>query len=138
MAAEMPPIKSLVVDDENISRMKMKKILEKFSSCMDVKSGTEAFEICRKNLERKKHFDLITLDVSMPDMNGTEVLARIRDMEKTNKIPPEERSKILMITSHADKETVTACIQSGCDGYIIKPFSPKNIMDKLQQIGLTV
>jgi len=82
-------------------------------------------------------FDLITLDVSMPEMDGTEVLYIIREIEKTMKIPKENQVKILMVTSHSDKDTVIASVQAGCDDYIVKPFDREVIINKLKKIGLS-
>jgi len=45
---------------------------------------------------------------------------------------------VLMVTSHADKETVVASIQAGCDQYVIKPASPKAVLKKLQEMGVEV
>ncbi len=127
----------LVVDDEMVSRMKMQRIMQHYGDCVAVGSGNEALEAFTEALLNRVPFKLITLDVSMPDMGGTEVLSKIRMFESTNAVAKEDRAKILMVTSHADQETVMDGIKGGCDDYIIKPFTLELVTQKLNKIGLT-
>ncbi len=131
------PMKMLVVDDELVSRKKMEKILQHYGVCHAVDSGKAAIEAYTQALLIREPFDLITLDVSMPGMGGTEVLLMIRILERKNSIPKDKQVKILMVTSHADQETVMASIEAGCDDYIKKPFSLERVTRKLNKIGLT-
>ncbi|WP_319405652.1 response regulator [uncultured Desulfosarcina sp.] len=130
-------MKMLVVDDELVSRKKMEKILQHYGVCHAVDSGKAAIEAYTQALLIREPFDLITLDVSMPGMGGTEVLLMIRILERKNSIPKDKQVKILMVTSHADQETVMASIEAGCDDYIKKPFSLERVTRKLNKIGLT-
>ncbi len=67
-------MKTLIVDDERVSRAKMKKILESFGECEAVDSGKAAIDYFKRARENRAPFDQITLDIAMPDMDGTEVL----------------------------------------------------------------
>jgi two-component system chemotaxis response regulator CheY len=124
----------LVVDDEIVSRMKMKKIMDGIGECSIAANGEQALAKFQKALDSGMPFDLITLDVVMPEMDGTQALHEIRQIEIQKQIPKENRVKILMVTSQSDKETVKACIQSECDDYILKPFNKERIMEKLQRV----
>ncbi len=128
-------MKILVVDDEIVSRKKMMKIIDNFGSCDGVQNGKTALSMIKTSLLEWKLYDLITLDVSMPDISGTQVLMKIRKLEKERGLAKEERAKILMVTSHSDMETVKACVGK-CDGYVIKPFNKEVMMDKMKRIGL--
>jgi two-component system chemotaxis response regulator CheY len=128
-------MKALVVDDELVSRKKLQKIMESLGECEAVESGSAAIAAFQKALENGMPFDLITLDVLMPKMDGTEVLYTIREIEKEKKIPKEKQVKILMVTSHSDKDTFITSIQAGCDDYIVKPFDREVIINKLEKIG---
>lgn len=128
-------MKILVVDDDLVSRKKMMKIAADFGQCDAVKNGNAAVSAVKKALEDWKLYQLITLDISMPDISGTDVLKTIRELEDSRGLDPEEKSKILMVTSHADIETVKACAGK-CDGYVIKPFNKEMMVEKLQKIGL--
>ena len=127
-------MKMLVVDDEIVSRKKMMRIINEFGSCEGVESGKAALGMVKKALEEWKLYDLITLDVSMPDISGIEVLTTIRKMEEERGLDKEEQAKILMVTAHSDMETVKACAGK-CDGYVIKPFNKKGMVDKFKQLG---
>lgn len=129
-------MKILIVDDEQVSRKKMERIMRHYGDCHTVDNGTAAIKAYTEALLTREHFGLITLDVSMPDMGGTEVLTMIRTVERKNAIPEQEQVKILMVTSHADHETVVASIQGGCNDFILKPFSLARVTQKLNKMGL--
>ncbi len=125
----------LVVDDEIVSQKKMMRILSGFGTCDGVKTGKEALRTVKTALENWKLYNLITLDVSMPDISGVEVLTAVRKMETDRGLADDEKSKILMVTSHSDVETVKAC-SGKCDGYIIKPFNREVMTQKIKKTGL--
>lgn len=129
-------MKILIVDDELVSRKKMERIMQRYGDCHAVDSGMAAIDAYTQALLGGEPFSLITLDVSMPDMAGTSVLVTIRKVEKNNAIPKTKRAKILMVTSHAEEQTVLASIKSGCDDYIKKPFNLDRVFQKLNQMGL--
>jgi len=125
----------LVVDDELVSRKKMMKIVDEFGKCEGVINGKAALSAVKSSLEDWNLFNLITLDISMPDLSGTEVLSTIRKMEDERGLEADERAKILMVTSHSDMDTVKACVGK-CDAYVIKPFNKEVLVDKMKKIGL--
>jgi len=127
-------MKILIVDDELVSRKKMHIIMQNFGKCKAVDSGKAAISAFKKAWESWTPFDLITLDVSMPEMDGTEVVYKIREIEKENKVPKEKQVKILMVTSHSDKDTIITCVQAGCDDFVVKPFDKETISEKIEKI----
>jgi len=129
-------MKILIVDDELVSRKKMEKIMQRFGSCQCVDSGMEAIKAYTEALIGQEPFGLVTLDVSMPDMGGTEALVMIRSVERKNAIPKDARAKILIVTAQSDQATVMASIEAGCDDYLKKPFSFKHVAQKLERMGL--
>lgn len=130
-------MKALVVDDEVVSRKKMVKILGKFGECVEAENGKEAMERFSVNaVDETDPFDVITLDISMPDMSGLDVLTRIRKIETEKSIDREDQVKILMVTSMSEKETVRLSIEGGCDDYVIKPFNNQSMQIKLERVGL--
>jgi two-component system chemotaxis response regulator CheY len=131
-------MKILIVDDEMVSRRKMEIIMKEYGDCRAVENGNAAIRAFSEAVESGSLYDLVTLDVSLPDMDGTTVLKVIRDLEKGNAIPAEERVKVLMVTSHGDQETVISSISAGCDDYIKKPFTLERIFQKLEKFDLAV
>jgi two-component system chemotaxis response regulator CheY len=129
-------LKSLVVDDEYVSRNKLAKIMETLGSCDAVESGREAVEAMGEAWRKGEPYDLVLLDIGMPDMDGTAVLYEIRRIETEKGISNEKRSKVLMVTSKSDKDTIVTSVQAGCDGFIVKPINRDLIISKLKSVGL--
>ncbi|MFH2058706.1 MAG: response regulator [Pseudomonadota bacterium] len=128
-------MRTLVVDDELVSRKKMAKILNHFGPCDSVKNGKAAISVVKTAVEENNQYDLITLDISMPEISGTQVLTAIREIEEEHELRTEKKAKILMVTSHSDIETVKACAGK-CNGYVVKPFNKDLMVEKLTKINL--
>jgi len=128
-------MKILIVDDEEISRKILLAKMGYMGTCVAVNSAKEALAELDKATEEKQPFDLITLDVSMPGMGGQELLEHIRKNEVQEKIPKNDRVKILMISARMNVGTINACIKRGCNGYLIKPVSQAQLFQSLSQMG---
>ncbi|MCP3872872.1 MAG: response regulator [Desulfobacteraceae bacterium] len=125
-------MKFLVVDDDFVSRSKMEAIVENLGEYKSAESGKVAITLFQTSLNNNKPFDIITLDIDMPDMNGTKVLLKIREIENSHNIAEENQVKILMVTSHSDKKHLVKCLESGCNDYIVKPFDIKTVRKKIE------
>jgi len=102
-----------------------------YGSCTfadDGEQGLKAFISARNNNEP---FDLIFLDIMLPQIDGIELLQIFRKTEGDG-----PHSKIVMLTSLTDQKTVLKAIKSGCDGYIYKPFVKEDIKKQLIKLGL--
>ena len=124
----------LVVDDDFVCRKKMEVIMLNFGLCDIARNGEEALDTFRQAYELNEPYDVIALDISMPDIDGFTVLTRIREIEDHMNIDSNDRVKVIMVTSKADKETVLASISTGCNDYIIKPVNWKVMFSKLVKL----
>lgn len=131
----MRKINVLCVDDDPVSLNKMVAIMEEIGDCRQAETGKEAVAIFFKKLETGNTFDLITLDISLPDMEGTEVLRILRQIEADKAVAGLKPAKIIMVTSHADKGRVVASLKAGCNDYIVKPFDINTLISKVEQFG---
>lgn len=129
-------MKILVVDDELVSRNKMHRIMHDLGECKAVENGKQAVAAFAEALAQGRPFDLVTLDVVMPEMDGTAVLYAIRELEKRKGLTRKQGARVLMVTSHSDKDTVITSIQAGCDEYVVKPFEKTTVLEKLRKIGI--
>jgi len=129
-------MKILIVEDEMVSRTKLKLIMENFGECSAVENGEDGVAVFYKALEGGKPFGLVMLDIDMPQMDGMQVLSEMIDAQIRCDVSKSQRAKILMVTSFTDKDRVLGCIQSGCDDYIAKPFDIDTIGKKLSKLGI--
>ncbi len=129
-------MKILVIDDEMVSRTKLKLIMESFGECEAVDNGKDALSLFHEAHQMGKPFGLIMLDIDMPQKDGMQVLSEMIAAQIKLGISKSHKAKILMVTSYTDKDRVLGCIQSGCDDYIAKPFDINTIGKKLSKLGI--
>lgn len=131
-------MKFLVVDDDPISRKVVEKIVSGLGNYDSVGTGGAALDAFDEAWKMGLPFDVIFLDISMPDMSGIDVLKTIRHFENEKKLMKDLKAKILMMTASSDKETVIACLESGCNNYIVKPVNKTTVAGKLKHLGYEV
>ncbi|MBQ1912743.1 MAG: sigma-54-dependent Fis family transcriptional regulator, partial [Bacteroidales bacterium] len=113
-------MKILIVDDERAIRYSLKEILEMENY------QVEAAENGKEGLEKaeKEKYDAILCDIKMPEMDGTEVLAKL--------IEDGVESPVVMISGHADISTAVDCIKKGAFDFIEKPLDLNRILITLK------
>ncbi len=126
----------LIAEDVQLMQKLLAKLLEPYGEITFAKDGREAMSKFQESVHTRKFFDLICLDINLPEINGLEVLKNIRAGEKINHIPVKDRAKIVMVSSTNDAEVVVKAIHLGCNGYIVKPFSKDKIVSELKKLGL--
>jgi two-component system chemotaxis response regulator CheY len=116
-------MKLLIVDDSLMMRKAVERSLagKQFTLVGSAPDGEEGLRIFTETLP-----DLVTLDISMPKMDG---LSCLREMLK---IKPD--AKILMVTSQSDNVTMAEVIKQGAAGILTKPFSGAQINEKVDEI----
>ncbi|MBI4667045.1 MAG: response regulator [Nitrospinae bacterium] len=126
----------LIVDDELLGRMVLNKILSAHGHCDSAVNGREAVEAFRMAWEEGDRFNLICMDIMMPEMDGHQALKLIRGYEEERGIFGAQRVKVLMISARDDSRTVLDSFKEGCEGYIIKPIEKDNIEKQLRELCL--
>lgn len=111
-------------------------IISYASSCTAVENGAAAFEEFCAAHETRQPFDLVLLDIAMPEVNGQEALGAIREYEDECEIPFEHRCKIIMTTAFDDGNNLYHAHASGCTNYIVKPICKKSLIEILTRLGL--
>ena len=107
--------KVLLVDDSRLIRMGLKRSLEEIgvTDIVEAGDGREAIETLVR-----EHFDLMLLDMEMPEMNGMEVLAVLRDT------PHHPWPPVIVISGGTSLDDAVRCIELGAEDYLSKPFNP--------------
>jgi two-component system, chemotaxis family, chemotaxis protein CheY len=127
----------LIADDEFSSRLLLEDILSPLGDCKIVENGREVVETVTAFFDQGKHFDLICLDIMMPEMNGQEALNEIRRLEKEGGVASQDEAVVIMITALNSLQTVVDSFEGGgCSAYLTKPVTKKALMDKLKNYGL--
>ncbi len=125
MSFEPEKMTVLVVDDFATMRRIIKNILLQlgFKHILEADDGTTAWEILNKEA-----VDLIISDWNMPKMSGIELLKKVRSDERFKDLP------FLMVTAEAQKENIIEAIKYKVSQYIVKPFTPETLQEKLNKI----
>jgi CheY-like chemotaxis protein len=120
----------LVVDDDDCCRFLLRDALstivprEKMSFASD---GDEAWWVLT---DPERSFDLLILDLAMPRVNGLALLARIRQHPKLVRLP------IILCTGTSTRQSVTEAVRHNVVSYVVKPFSPAAIVQKVEEVML--
>src|SRR6185437_12728500 len=114
----------LVIEDEAPIRDMLRFSLQLANfKLLEAATGKEGLQLSKKQLP-----DLVLLDWMLPDQSGLEVLQTLRLDASTQKIP------VIMLTALAQEEHKVRGLQSGADDYIVKPFSPMELMARIQAV----
>jgi DNA-binding NtrC family response regulator len=113
--------KILVVDDDDALRESMVSLLESEGYLLDVaKSGKEA-----EMKLRNKVFNLVILDIRLPDTTGIDLLSKINE----NSL----RIKKVVLTGYPDKDTAIKSVNEKADAYLVKPFEPERLLEVITE-----
>jgi two-component system chemotaxis response regulator CheY len=129
-------MKSLVVEDDFTSRFLLQTILSTYGECSGVVNGREALEAYEAAKQKGEPFDLICLDIMMPEMDGQEVLRKIRAMEEAESLQQKNGVKIIMTTALSDDQSIVRALTNQCDAYLVKPINKAKLLDQLRSFGL--
>lgn len=115
----------LIVDDSKLMR-------DMVAACLRP-LGAVAFEFAGTGLEAIERlslapYDLVVLDLNMPDVGGVEVIEFVRSQDHLRALP------ILVVTTRSDDDTQSRVLTAGASGYLTKPFSPPQILDEVRRL----
>jgi two-component system chemotaxis response regulator CheY len=118
------PYRVLLVDDSLFVKTQLTKILtaEGFEIIDTASHGKEAVE---KYTQQGKDIDLVTMDITMPGMDGVTALEKIMELD--------QKARVVMVTAIGKQDLVKKSIMLGAAGYIIKPLDPEKVLENLHR-----
>jgi two-component system chemotaxis response regulator CheY len=131
----MTGLKTLIVEDDFTSRLLLQEYLKVYGIPHIAANGREAVEAVRLALETRDHYDLICLDIMMPELDGQQALREIRALEGKNGIGPAA-AKIVMTTTLGDHDNVMQAARGKCNGFLVKPIERRNLVRELVRLDL--
>jgi two-component system, chemotaxis family, chemotaxis protein CheY len=129
-------MKVLIVEDDFTSRMILQRFLSPYGVCDVVMDGNEALQAYQMAWEEKKPYDLICMDIMMPNMNGHEAITKIRELESALGGKYVKKTVIIMTTSRDDTNDVKDAIERGANWYLLKPVNKQHLLNKLRELAL--
>lgn len=114
----------LLVDDSKVSRKILRETLEKgdFEIVGEASNGEEGY-LKYKELRP----DIVTMDITMPTMDGIESLSLIKN--------ENENAKVVMVTAAGQKEKMVEALKRGAEEFIVKPFDDKEVLETLNRVA---
>ena len=117
-------MKCLLVDDSRTMRIIQRKVLGGLPG-MEIAEAGDGAEALSTIAATPGGFDLVLADWNMPVMDGITLVKKIRETDK--------KTLIIMVTTEAEKTRVVAAVQAGVNNYVVKPFTPQSLMEKVSQ-----
>ncbi|HEX7159309.1 MAG TPA: response regulator [Edaphobacter sp.] len=119
-------MRALIVDDSSFIREYLRALLQRMGvSCEEAVNGSDALTV----LAGADAFDLMLLDVNMPEMNGLECVKALREAKLG------EHMKVMMVTTEADNSFISTALDNGADEFLMKPFTPESLREKMALLG---
>ncbi len=119
-------MRALIVDDSGFIREYLRYLLHRMGVVCEVAvDGSDALSV----LAVEQDFDLMLLDVNMPVMNGLDCVKALREAQ----LGPQ--MKVMMVTTETDNTFIEKAINNGADEFLMKPFTPESLREKMLLLG---
>ena len=129
-------MKTLIVEDDFTSRLLLQEFLNPYGPSHIAVNGAEAVEAVTAALDAGEPYNLICLDIMMPEMDGQTALKLIRGIEEATGIFSNRGAKIVMTTALSDVKNIADAFRGLCDAYLMKPIDRAKLLDELHKLKL--
>ncbi len=126
-------MKSMVVDDVALNCRMLKALLEPYGDCHMANDARTTVQLFQKAWKTSAPYNLICLDIQMPDIDGLKLLQVLRQMEEKMVIEEDRRARIMMVTGSDVQETHRKARALGCDAVIVKPIHRDDLMKLVKE-----
>ena len=129
-------MKTLIVEDDFTSRLFLQTLLSRYGECHIAVNGRGAVKAFRMAAGDGSPYDLICMDIMMPEMDGQEALREVRAWEAARGLVPPHGVKIVMTTAVKEMKEVFRSFRALCDEYVVKPIDTAELLSKLTSLEL--
>ncbi len=129
-------LRVLLAEDDFPSRLLLQTFLARYGECHVAVNGKEAVEAVRSSWERGETYDLICMDIMMPEMDGREAVRQVRAIEQSHGTLSTDGARIIMTTTVDDVKEVIRCFRELCDAYLIKPIDLASLLSHMKSYQL--
>lgn len=126
----------LIAEDDYVSRKFLYKFMSQFGEVDITVDGMEAIEVFLMAIEDRHYYDLVCLDIMMPEVDGIKALKTIRKLEDEREVPEDKRTKIVMTTALNDPKGIFETFDLGSEAYAVKPIDTDKLIDVLKRLKL--
>lgn len=122
-------LKILIADDMPAVRSILRNMLENagFSAIEEAEDGAYAWDLLCARVNKSEAFNVVISDWTMPGLSGIDLVRAVRGHPQMG-----DRIRFLMVTSEGDQARVVEALEAGADGYIVKPFDPAELVEKVR------
>lgn len=129
-------MKTLIAEDDLSCRLVLERLLQPYGECTLCANGREAVNLFVGALGDGRRYDLVCLDIMMPDTDGQTALRLIRKAEADRGIQGKDGVRVIMTTGVDDRTNILGAFREQCDGYLLKPVSREELISNLAALGL--
>ena len=129
-------MKTLIVEDDFTSRLVLQTFLSRYGECHLAVNGREAVQAFSSALEQGQAYDLVCMDIMMPEMDGRTAVRQLRALEEARGVLSTSGVKIIMTTAVNDIKEVARCFEELCDAYLVKPINLAELLNQMRAYRL--
>jgi two-component system chemotaxis response regulator CheY len=133
---ETNQLRILIVEDDFVSRKVLMRYLEPFGDIDIAVNGKEAIEVFRLGWASGSPYDLVCLDILMPELDGREALKAIREEEEHIGAFGYAKTNIIMTSRLHDPQNIIGSFRDGSEGYLVKPIERKKLRELINKLYL--
>ena len=128
-------MRTLIVEDDFASRLLLQSFLSRYGECHIAVNGKEAVAAFRAAQRAGNEYDLICMDIMMPEMDGQTAVKEIRALEEAGGTLSTNGVKIIMTTALDDVKNVVQSFKSLCDAYLFKPIDTGKLLGHMKDLA---
>lgn len=125
-------LRILLVEDDFTSRLLLQTFLSRYGECHIAVNGKEAVTAFRSCLETGRKYDLVCMDIMMPEMDGRAAIQEMRSTEEAWGTCSSDGAKIIMTTAVTDIKEILRCFHTLCDSYLMKPIDLAQLLAQMK------